>query len=69
VVAANEWVSPYPKPAALSELADAVLDPAVTPSPVAMALLRREHCPVIWCRARVATSSPPPRLCLSFAGA
>ena len=27
VVAANEWVSPKPKPAALSELADAVLDP------------------------------------------
>ncbi len=42
VVAANNWVSPKPKPAALSELADAVLDPAATPSPVAMALLRRD---------------------------
>ncbi|MDK3257000.1 TM0106 family RecB-like putative nuclease [Blastococcus capsensis] len=42
VVAANEWISPKPKPAALSELADAVLDPAATPSPVAMALLRRD---------------------------
>lgn len=42
VVAANDWISPNPKPAALSELADAVLDPAATPSPVAMALLRRD---------------------------
>ncbi len=42
IVAANGWVSPNPKPAALSELAEAVLDPAATPSPIAMALLRRD---------------------------
>ncbi len=42
VLSANGWISPNPKPAALSELADAVLDPAATPNPVAMALLRRD---------------------------
>jgi hypothetical protein len=42
VLATNEWVRPSPKPAALSALADAVLDPTATPNPVAMALLRRD---------------------------
>lgn len=42
VVAANGWVPTKPKPAALSALADAVLDPTATPNPAAMALLRRD---------------------------
>ncbi len=42
VVAANTWVPPKPKPDALSELADALLDPSGEPNPVALALLRRE---------------------------
>ncbi len=42
VVAHNGWFTPRPKPAALSELADAVLGPAVEANPVALAFLRRE---------------------------
>jgi uncharacterized protein len=39
----NGWVSPNPKPSALSELSKRVLDPSGgTPNPVAMALLRRD---------------------------
>ncbi|MEI7776274.1 MAG: ATP-binding protein, partial [Verrucomicrobiota bacterium] len=39
----NEWRSPDPKPAAISELAAAVLEPSAgPPNPAAMALLRRD---------------------------
>ncbi|WP_222595877.1 TM0106 family RecB-like putative nuclease [Cellulomonas aerilata] len=42
VVAHDSWFTPRPKPAALSALADAVLNPAVAANPVALALLRGE---------------------------
>ena len=42
VLAANDWVAPKPKPAALSALAAAVLDPAAAVNPAALALLRRD---------------------------
>ena len=42
VVVLNDYVRPDPKPAALDELASAVLDPSGVPNPVAMALLRRD---------------------------
>jgi predicted RecB family nuclease len=40
----HDWLSPKPKPGALSELATHVLDPAMTgaPNPVSVALLRRD---------------------------
>jgi predicted RecB family nuclease len=43
LVMENDWVSPNPKPEALSELAAKVLDPSVygQPNPVSVALLRR----------------------------
>lgn len=43
VVVLNEWVSPKPKPAALSEFASRLLNPTATaPGRVAVALLRRD---------------------------
>jgi len=42
VLGPNTWVAARPKPDALLALADAMLDPAVEPDPVAMALLRRD---------------------------
>lgn len=43
VVVLNDWVSPKPKPAALSDFAARVLDPAAgAPNPVSLALLRRD---------------------------
>lgn len=44
VVVTDDWVSPWPKPAALGDLADRVLDPssAGEPNPASMALLRRD---------------------------
>jgi uncharacterized protein len=42
VVVRNGWVSPNPKPAALSELAAGVLGTGPAPKPVALALLRRD---------------------------
>jgi len=42
VVIVNDWVSPKPKPEALSELANRLLDPRGAPNPVALALLRRD---------------------------
>lgn len=42
VVVRNDWVSPNPKPAALSEFAAGVLGTGPAPKAVAMALLRRD---------------------------
>ena len=43
VVVRNDWVQPRPKPEALNELAARVLDPTgPAPSPVSLALLRRD---------------------------
>lgn len=69
VVAANDWVATAPKPGALSELADAVLDPASEASPVALALsavICRASCPATARREAYSptastTCSPGPR--------
>ncbi|HVT64536.1 MAG TPA: TM0106 family RecB-like putative nuclease [Mycobacteriales bacterium] len=43
VLVRNDWVSPNPKPAALADLADRILDPSgPRPNPAALALLRRD---------------------------
>jgi uncharacterized protein len=43
VLVRNDWISPNPKPAALAELADRILDPqGPRPNPASLALLRRD---------------------------